>query len=57
MRFNLIILIFLSQIIFSQDERYILSTIAFYNVENLFDATDDPKNSWVFSRLRDKTLP
>ena len=53
MRINLIILIFLSQIIFSQDERYILSTIAFYNVENLFDATDDPKNSWDENWLND----
>ena len=32
--------------IFSQEERFQISTIAFYNVENLFDAEDDPENYW-----------
>ena len=31
---------------FSQEERFQISTIAFYNVENLFDAVDDPENYW-----------
>ena len=40
------ILFFIFSISFSQDEKYQLSTIAFYNVENLFDTVDDPNNGW-----------
>ena len=40
------ILFFIFSFSFSQDEKYQLSTIAFYNVENLFDTVDDPNNGW-----------
>ena len=45
MRF-FIILFFTLSFCFSQDEKYQLSTVAFYNVENLFDTVDDPNNGW-----------
>ena len=47
--------IFLSFLNFSQDDKFILSTVAFYNVENLFDAIDDPKNSWDQNWLEEGT--
>ena len=41
-----LIFILLSNIAQSQKEdRYSIRTIAFYNVENLFDTMDDPKTS------------
>ena len=45
MRF-FVILFFTLSFCFSQDEKYQLSTVAFYNVENLFDTIDDPNNGW-----------
>ena len=45
MRFFVILFLTLS-FCFSQDEKYQLSTVAFYNVENLFDTIDDPNNGW-----------
>ena len=41
-----VILFFALSFCFSQDEKYQLSTVAFYNVENLFDTIDDPNNGW-----------
>ena len=45
MRF-FIILFFAFAFCFSQENKYQLSTVAFYNVENLFDTVDDPNNGW-----------
>ena len=47
--------IFLSLLNFSQEDKFILSTVAFYNVENLFDAVDDPKNYWDQNWLEEGT--
>ena len=47
------ITLLLSFSVFSQEEKFVLSTVAFYNVENLFDAVDDPKNSWDQNWLND----
>ena len=35
---------FVATTIFSQKKNYVVSAIAFYNFENLFDTKDDPKN-------------
>ena len=40
------ILMFICFSINAQEKKYILNTIAFYNVENLFDTVDDPNNYW-----------
>ena len=47
--------IFLSLLNFTQEDKFILSTVAFYNVENLFDAVDDPKNYWDQKWLEEGT--
>ena len=44
--------IFLSLLNFSQEDKFILSTVAFYNVENLFDAVDDPKTIGIKTGLK-----
>ena len=46
----LFLVILLNNIIYSQEKEYLLSTVAFYNVENLFDTIDDPNNSWDEAR-------
>ena len=46
----LCLIILLNQIVYSQEKEYLLSTVAFYNVENLFDTIDDPNNSWDEAR-------
>ena len=51
MRFKILFLvILLNNVIYSQEKEYLLSTVAFYNVENLFDTIDDPNNSWDEAR-------
>ena len=52
---KLFLLLIFPLINFSQDDKFILSTVAFYNVENLFDAFDDPKNSWDQNWLEEGT--
>ena len=44
----LILFIFIS--VSAQEKKYILNTVAFYNVENLFDTIDDPDNNWDEAR-------
>ena len=34
----------------AQEKEYIINTVAFYNVENLFDTVDDPENTWDEAR-------
>ena len=34
----------------AQEKEYIINTVAFYNVENLFDTVDDPENNWDKAR-------
>ena len=46
----LFLVILLNNVIYSQEKEYLLSTVAFYNVENLFDTIDDPNNSWDEAR-------
>lgn len=51
MKFKILFLvILLNNVIYSQEKEYLLSTVAFYNVENLFDTIDDPNNSWDEAR-------
>ena len=51
MKFKILFLIILlNNVIYSQEKEYLLSTVAFYNVENLFDTIDDPNNSWDEAR-------
>tara|TARA_Y100000996_G_scaffold90351_1_gene63515 strand:- start:572 stop:1615 length:1044 start_codon:yes stop_codon:yes gene_type:complete len=51
MRFKILFLVLLlNNLIYSQEKEYLLSTVAFYNVENLFDTIDDPNNSWDEAR-------
>ena len=47
---NLFFLIFISIAINAQDKKYVVNTVAFYNVENLFDTEDDPQNDWDKAR-------
>jgi len=51
MKFKILfIVLLLNNVIYSQEKEYLLSTVAFYNVENLFDTIDDPNNSWDEAR-------
>ena len=38
-----ITILFAAQIFYGQDKKFDIRTIAFYNVENLFDTINDPK--------------
>ena len=55
MRLIILIFVLLFNSVTSQDDKYLLSTVAFYNVENLFDADDDPKNNWDQKWLEEGT--
>jgi len=55
MRLIILIFVLLSNSITSQEDKYLLSTVAFYNVENLFDVNDDPKNNWDQKWLEEGT--
>ena len=37
----------------AQEKKYAVNTVAFYNVENLFDTVDDPANTWDEARTPD----
>ena len=44
------ILIFVNLSVYAQEKKYAVNTVAFYNVENLFDTVDDPNNTWDEAR-------
>ena len=44
------ILIFINLSVYAQEKKYVVNTVAFYNVENLFDTYDDPNNTWDEAR-------
>ena len=46
-------ILFLVLSINAQEKKYAVNTVAFYNVENLFDTVDDPKNTWDEARTPD----
>ena len=47
---RLILIFFITLSVCGQEKKYILNTVAFYNVENLFDINDDPNNGWDEAR-------
>ena len=47
---SIIPILFFFVSITAQEKKYILNTVAFYNVENLFDTIDDPNNTWDEAR-------
>ena len=46
----IVLILFVVLSINAQDKKYAINTVAFYNVENLFDTVDDPNNSWDEAR-------
>ena len=46
-------ILFLVLSINAQEKKYAVNTVAFYNVENLFDTVDDPANTWDEARTPD----
>jgi len=46
-------LLFIFFNIHAQEKKYAVNTVAFYNVENLFDTFDDPNNTWDEARTPD----
>ena len=46
-------ILFLVLSINAQEKKYAVNTVAFYNVENLFDTVDDPNNTWDEARTPD----
>ena len=47
---SIILILFFFLSVSAQEKKYILNTVAFYNVENLFDINDDPNNGWDEAR-------
>ena len=47
---SIILILFFFLGVSAQEKKYILNTVAFYNVENLFDINDDPNNGWDEAR-------
>ena len=47
---SIILILFFFLSVSAQEKKYILNTVAFYNVENLFDTIDDPNNTWDEAR-------
>ena len=43
---SIILILFFFISVNAQEKKYSLNTVAFYNVENLFDTIDDPNNTW-----------
>tara|TARA_B100002051_G_scaffold546_1_gene504 strand:+ start:251 stop:1309 length:1059 start_codon:yes stop_codon:yes gene_type:complete len=50
---NVILILFFFLSINAQEKKYAVNTVAFYNVENLFDTVDDPTNTWDEARTPD----
>ena len=49
---SIIPILFFFVSITAQEKKYILNTVAFYNVENLFDTIDDPKRNDIEIRVK-----
>jgi len=47
---SIVLILFFFLSVSAQEKKYILNTVAFYNVENLFDTIDDPNNTWDEAR-------
>ena len=51
---TIILFFFVLLYTWSQNQTYAVETIAFYNVENLFDHYDDPNTQTMIARLKEE---